>query len=459
MIIENLGALVCSCDVNEELCMLMVELYQESLESSFRYRSSGDLKDVCMSIATRGRGTYLDESGEVIEDLVLDLMDMLDQESSNLRSVTGMDVSIRLDPEDRSRKGYSVHVDIPKRGKTPSAIYGAMSDSDIESILNGRVVDTTLGTLNYDTRKVTGYYSTIEFKINVGVGLFDESLLETPELAAVILHEIGHIWDFLEGLGEMNRSIAIASYTKKVLRGNYSFEKKLDIVEALGATVEDPTNVTDEEIYTLVAAQAFARKDEAGKIKTYELFSEEFLADDFATQYGMGYHLAKALRKLELNKFFLFRDGQYRPKWTGFLGFLDDAALAIEGGRYLAGLSVKNPIVFPILFGIGIASLPMNGKLRPRDRLYKVREGMISALRDPDTTATDRKNIVADLKLLDKEIKNLRDEPFSIVGWILKLVSTPFLSSNKRHYSTRMNLDSLDNNRLFEMAERLKSII
>ncbi len=439
---------------------LMQELLEDSMESSLIYRGSSSVKDVVLNIAKMGRGSYLDQEKTVFEDRLLSLQEILADGSSELRKVTGMDLTIQIDPGKYTRKGYSIHVEIPKKGDTPSAIYGRTSDKVMESIISGEVVDTVIGTLDYKNRKVSGYFSTISFTINLGVGLFEETLLEVDELAAVLLHEIGHVWDFLEGLGETSRSVAIASYTKKVLSGNYDIDRKLDLIKKLdpdlGNEVEDPSQVKDEEILTLVAANAFARKSIESKTKTYELWSEEFIADDFATKNGLGYALAKAMAKLEKNRFFMFTDGQYLPIWTAFSGFFRDLRYTVPLGFYLGGAAVGNPLVFPLFMTIIATSLPGNVRIRPKDRLNKVRQGMISALRDPNVPENDKVGIVEDLKLLNDEIKGLRPEAWSAGNWLLETIAKPFTAPNKRYVKTRMTLDGLDNNRLFEMAQRLR---
>lgn len=450
------------CDVREEFIMtFMEELLEDSLESSIRYRGDSPIKSVSMDIASMGQKIHAEFNSDVkvvTEELGVMLLDM----SSRLRKTTGMDITLRIDPDDFNRKGYGIHVELPKKGDTPSVIYGRLSDKVMESLMAGDIEDTVLGKLDYNKRTVSGYFSTIPFTVNLGIRLFDPELLEVSELAAVLLHEVGHVWDFLDVMGDLSRGSAVASYTRNVLNGNYTVEKKLSVIKILdpklGSAITDPSEVKDVELNTLVTANTFARKPVEYKTWLYDRIANEYVADGFATQNGLGYQLAKAMGKLEREKFFLFRDSSYKPIWTGVFLIIPSFIHGWSLAGYVVGNSTINPLLFTLGTSLFKSFMPAGMRARPQDRLEKIRQGMIRALRDPDTSTRDKNIITEDLKALDKEYKTLNPDMVHGVDYLFTIISELITAPSKRYVKERLTLDSLDNNRLFEMTERLRQL-
>lgn len=442
---------------------LMDELFMESVV--FDHRS--DLREVCIAISRALQSAYADHLDDH-EGLRLSLSDVLTEATGTLQRATGIDVTLKLDAPPNKKaigRAYSVEVQIPKSGLTPSSMYPKLSDRQMGAIIKGTVRDTVLGEMDYKKRQVSGYYSTIPFQIRYGVDLFRPDFLSEEECAAILLHELGHIWDFLENLGEVSRVMAIASYTKKTLGGNYAIQKKLDLVEVLdpglAKDVTDPGELGEEEILTLVSSHAFSRQKSSQNTRVYEKLSEEYLADSFAAMHGLGYATATAMEKLEKEKLLVFRHKEYRPVWTGTFKVIGEMLEGGQAGQLLVQGSTLGFFFWTLGIPILTNALPLMGnnvKINPSDRLKKMREALISALREPGLEASEKDAILGDIKRLDKEIDRIDLDLTSLFDTIRSFFTDVFMTKDKRHYLTRMNLDSLDNNRLFALSETLKRI-
>lgn len=435
---------------------------------SVRYSADSRLKKLFVGIASACVTVYNENIDEGDQAIYRSLSDVLSESSHMIREHTGIDVTLKAKVPSKSAldnsSAYSVGVEIPKMALTPSSMYPKLSDKDMDKLLEGKEVAVVSGEMDLAKSKVSGIFSKISFNMDFGVDLFRPEFLTEEEIAAIMLHEMGHIWDFLSNLGEISRGIAVSAYARKVISGNYSFEKKLSVVSALGLDTEDPTALSDEELTTLVAMHAFARSKSLQASVIYSKNSEEYIADSFAAMHGLAYATATAMRKLEMEKSFIFRDKNYRPVWMGAFDVINEFMAFFPVGYSIgAGSSLPLPLIMSMFISVTMSSIPYFGEkipVTPVDRINKMRESLISALRDPSTTDAEKKLILADIKVLNGEAKNITFNPKVGKGpWdALKDALTSIAPTTKarRTYYAKTNLDSLTDNRLFEITERLK---
>lgn len=434
---------------------------------SVKYNSNSALRKLCIGIATACVTVYKDNVEKSDKDIYRSLSDVMSESSQMMRAYTGIDLTLKVKvPDERaldSTAAYNVEVEIPKMALTPSSMYPKLSDSDMDKLLAGKTVNVVNGTMDLVTSKVSGIYSAIGFTINFGVDLFRPEYLTEEEIAAILLHEIGHIWDFLTNLGEISRATAISAYARKVMTGNYTYEKKLALVTGLGLNSDDPTSIEDDQLMTLVAMNAFGRNRALQTSVLYSKNTEEHLADSFAAMHGLAYATATAMRKLEMQKMFFLRSKEYRPVWLGGVDVVSEFTTFLSLGYGIgSGAGIMGPVVYPLVLSVIINSIPLFGEkipVTPLDRINKMREALISALRDPSTLDSEKKLILADIKVLNGESKLMGKSlstrgPWDMLkGFVENLVP---VSKARQDFHTRNNLDSLTDNRLFEITEKLK---
>lgn len=438
-----------------------------STESVFKYSSSAQIKDLLLGIARAGMTAYKDAPDDVTQQHNV-VSETLEEASQLMRKHTGVGLTLRLRPlrlVDDNSSGYTVEVQIPKMALTPSSMYPKLTDAQMDAVINGTVLHTVKGNIDLKTVKVSGVYSDIQFNMDLGLHLFSPGFLTEEELAAVLAHELGHILDFLINLGEVGRCYAIHSYTNKVLNGNYTLEKKFDVIRALdpqlASAVDDPSSMDQGEVGALVASHAFARRRSMDSMGIYSKNMEEYLADEFAAMHGLGYAVATAMRKIEGTQFFFTRNKEYRPIWLGALAGATEVSEAFAIGYGIAagssmGLTFGSLLLLPILQ----YSLPMFGDripVKPSDRIRKMRQALTSALRDSDISESDRRAILKDIDALNRELAELSKGWASTLDYVREYIFKFMPTSKaKQNYYTQTNLDSLGNNRLHELANRLQ---
>lgn len=435
---------------------------------SVRYNANSTLRKLFVGIASACVTAYHDNVDQGNQSIYQSLSDVLSESSHMVREHTGIDVTLKakLPPKTSldTQSGYTVEVEIPKMALTPSSMYPKLSDKEVDRLFQGDVVRVVSGTMDLEKSKVSGVFSKIGFTINYGVDIFRPEFLTHEEIAAIMLHEMGHIWDFLTNLGEVARGVVVSAHARKILSGNYSYEKKLSVVNTLGLKTEDPTTLGDEELTTLVAMHAFARNKTMQASVIYNKNAEEYIADSFAAMHGLAYETASAMRKLEMEKSFYLQDKHYRPVWMGALDVVNEFTNSFSTAYALgSGSGILLPIVMPMFISVTMKAIPYFGNkipVTPVDRINKLRESLIAALRDPSVTDSEKKHILADIQALNGEAKKITFNPKVGMGpWdALKEVLLHITPTTKarRGYYTRTNLDSLTDNRLFEITEKLK---
>ena len=162
------------------------------------------------------------------------------------------------------------------------------------------------GSVNLAKSKVDGVFSLIENRFIFSRSILDKnSKYSNEELAATLLHEIGHVFTHLEYLTRtISNNQALATLiraldlncsikTKEIIFDNVNFysKDKEDVKKKyLSATNSDMVTV-------IVAGQAIEKtKNELG-FNLYDSVNCEYLADQFATRNGAGKYLVTGLEK------------------------------------------------------------------------------------------------------------------------------------------------------------------
>lgn len=434
---------------------------------SVKYNANSPLRKLFIGIASACVTVYKETVDKGDTEIYRALSDVLSESSHMVREHTGIDVTLKVKVPNESAhdnsSGYTVEVEIPKMALTPSSLYPKLSDREMDQLLAGKEVGVVSGSMDLVTSKVSGIYSKIGFTISSGVDLFRPEFLTEEEIAAILLHEMGHIWDFLSNLGEIARGVAVTAYARKVITGNYTYERKLKIIDALGLTTEDPTALGVNELTTLVAMHALARNKTLQASVIYSKNVEEHIADAFAAMHGLAYATATAMRKLEMERSLFTRSRDYKPVWVGVFDLVNEFLAGLSLGYALgAGTGLMGPLVTPILISATTKAIPYFGNkvaVTPHDRIVKMRESLTAALKDPSTSESERKLIVADIRVLNGESKTIRANTAfakSVLDGLKDIVNNFIpVSQAKQQYYTRTNLDSLTDNRLFEITARL----
>lgn len=339
---------------------------------------------------------------------------------------------------------------------------------DIKRLLGAMGKDIIHGTVDLKNSRVTGAFAEIKCKMFLPRSYLYWRAASDEELAATVLHELGHVfttYEYLSRVSSTNQALAIML---RVMDQSTSYDdqrvifskakEKLKLDDQSYKLIEKETD--PKKVTMVVISNALKRsKSELGK-SVFDLTSCEYLADQFATRHGAGKYLIT----------FMDKSGPY----DNTVGVMD--YFGLFWGRML-GLS--------LLFSLPVATvgavvgsfalvaflwttIGLSGVNSWRDvnddygddytRFSRIKHQMVQRLKDPNTSADEKQMIVTHIDEIDPIIKkNLSDANVKLRNKIAMF----FSSEHKRDFEymkLQKDLELIGNNDLYVMSEKLKLI-
>lgn len=172
-----------------------------------------------------------------------------------------------------------------------------------------KALDTKIVTGSVDLKegKVAGVFAMMEMPLFMPQEmLLDSEFMSSQEIAAIILHEVGHCFTFFEYVSRSISTNQVLSVMVRSLDKSVTYEDRVVVLQKgaeklkLDKTVQDELKKCESpEQLTIVTVAAAAEQcvSELG-YSIYEANSCEQLADQYATRMGAGIYLVTALDKL-----------------------------------------------------------------------------------------------------------------------------------------------------------------
>lgn len=336
---------------------------------------------------------------------------------------------------------------------------------DLTKVFKALDSDLIDGTVSLKESKVTGFFT----KLKCWMFLPRDYLLDTTfldeELAAIVLHEIGHVFtsfEYLDRTVTTNQALGIMlkamdntthSQDKKVI-----FSKAKDILKLDEDAYKLILGSDDKELVTLVVMnqQIEDCKSELGG-SVYDVVSCEYLADQFSARHGAGRYLVTGLDKL-------FSRGMSQTTYIYFsalfAGVQVAAGLIILGGPVLGGA-----LGLMVMLGLAANAVYTASKSdtdfiydNSLTRLNRIKHQMVQRLKDSTASSDEKKYIVNYLEEVEPIIRKYAgDNEVKLRNRIA------FFFSKKHKYdfefmSLQKDLEEMGNSNLFIMSEKLKHI-
>ena len=315
-------------------------------------------------------------------------------------------------------------------------IRGATSDIDLE---RGRL---------------DGAFSKIPFNLFIGHALWGRLRLNAEEMAAVTLHELGHLFTFLEYVTRgVTANFAITAASDQ-LAGMEDLTQRIEIIEAAANAldvkidnVEELAKVKSKSGVETVLAKKFMEKymPSATGSSRYDLSASEFSADQFAVRQGAGKALITALDHMNT----MWGNDSYKHG-KGF-HILSEAIKWIWGIIMTIGL-MGIPLIF---VGMVLVWGSYEDRLydTPAERFDRIRRDLVQSLKNPKLSKHQREEIIADLDVIDKIISGYTDRRS-----LMNLIWQSLHPRRKKAYNDRIfqqELEKIINNDIFVNANRL----
>lgn len=307
--------------------------------------------------------------------------------------------------------------------------------------------DKARGLVNLDTGKVSGVFSELLATVSIPEELFYGTEYSAEEIAAITLHEIGHLlvyYLYVSRSVSTNQALAIIS--QKLLNSKDISEKeiilttikdKLKLKELDAEALAKSTN--NKVIETVVVTNLIKQTESELGSNIYDFSSWEYLADQYATRMGAGRYIVTSLSK-QRN-----RDGiSFRP-------------LSV----YLILEAMKLILLFSPLFEVGLIFIAMDGVGdaaydRPGARFKRVRNQIVENMKLDDITDETRERLNEDLKVIDSVMEKVNDRrQFLGVVWDTLV---PYARKAYKQEKLQKELENIAANELFVKASELKQM-
>ncbi len=349
----------------------------------------------------------------------------------------------------------NAYVEVPQLDKNNpilSRMQRALFNTSDMRKLTKIIGDTVNSTLDFKKGKVYGDLTKLVIPVYITTGILNDSDFIDEEVAAIVCHELGHIWSLFESLVDVV-SVNVAAHTvaNRLMGLNtpqarvaliMETSKELDVDAKLLETIAEETS--KEVIYTHIVSTTLKERRNAEGDETYSYRGFEFSADQYAVRMGGGKYLASALARIEKKAFL----GTTYRSWPGHI-FLEVMSVVIK-----FSLSIMSPI-----YGIGFAiyllvARPMDKIYDdPKERLERIRREMISQLKT-DISPAERRAIVKDLSAVEDVYSRMSPK----TPWLEAVWKYVIPTGRKQQASMefQQSLERLANNELFVTAAKLE---
>ena len=327
-----------------------------------------------------------------------------------------------------------------------------------------------IGEIDIKNSKVSGIFSEFTADVYLGYDYFrSESVFTPAEASAVLLHELGHQFCNLMYTMEVVRTNMVLSSLNRVGYFNSNKSKKVEILVEMEKTTglkfneKDTIAISDDGLaYSVLIKDIFESPRSELKSSVMDIRTFEFISDQFATMHGAGGDLVSALQKLDKilgstsTSTLLYRlltfNNIIRP-------IIDIILLgALIGGGLLTAISVSvATIVFLTMSTLIITYDDMYYLYdKPLTRYRKVKEQLLSMLKDRTLSKERKTTILGDIARIDITIKTVRENPDLIR--VLWDVFVPWLRKRQKLAKLQHDYETIVNSELFAKAARLETL-
>lgn len=309
------------------------------------------------------------------------------------------------------------------------------------------------GGVNLKISRLTGIFTKIPHIIEFPMGYVVGSKFTNEELAAIVLHELGHIFTYYEYMSRSLTTNQALAGLAQAYKADLTLPERetilLSVHKAVGlgsSGIKELAKSSNNKVVEAVVLSNIMRQSESELgSNIYDMTSWEYLSDQFATRHGAGRHLVTALDKV--------MNSVFTPSFRSTPVFM-----AIEAFKILATVSslmTLNP--FPLI-GIMLTTMPGNDTYdKPEARFLRVRNQIVEAQKDNRTTQEDRDRLAADLRSIDAITTHVNDRRdfFTLLWHTL----SPRFRNQWKQEQLQKDLEAIAASELFDKANQLKDFL
>ncbi len=391
------------------------------------------------------------QSGALFAELVLTLTDL---QKLDAKDIPDSDEAQRLSAVIANRTGVQVQFAFGSIGPSIEIPHINRNNALVSEFFRERITSTdgaaliakaggvVRGSVNRSNSTVSGVFSEQSNRLHYPTSMIKDKKFTTEEHAAIILHELGHLFSYFEFMTRSASTNQVLAGLSKAWAGSdtakereavlINVKKALKLKDLDAEALSKSTSIKAVEIVVITGVVQNSRSELGASV--YDYNSWEYLSDQFAARHGAGRHIVTALDKL------------YRSSWQKSFRSTP-AFIAWEAFKLL--LLVAIPPMSVIFFVLDQDQVIYD---EPGDRFKRIRNQIIENLKDRDLSKEDAEALQADLKAIDAICINVNDRRQFMS------VMCDFLSSSGKDRDYKLlqrQLEDLAANELFVHAQQL----
>lgn len=318
-----------------------------------------------------------------------------------------------------------------------------LNNRDALVILRKKNLAIVEGSVDLEKGKVFGVFEELDCMINLTTGLMNDTGMTNEEVAAIFLHELGHLMSYCEYIyRSVSSNYALLAVADAITTADT--KKRIELIDATSKHFDFPeesleplktTSSKDVAISVLLTQNIRKTRSELGA-NVYDRRGCEHLADQYAARMGAGPALTTGLAKMHRRS----------PSTYSTAGFV-----AFEGLK-LTLLALSMYAISPLVLVLLVVAYDPTDKIYddPEARLRRIRNELIGGMKNKDISKLRREQLKKDLEIIDESISNFKDRRS-----FYELLYTSFLPSGRDQHKRMVHqqeLEALANNELFSKA-------
>lgn len=379
-----------------------------------------------------------------------------------VKQYTGLNIEFFCDFKMGQMNAYVFPPDITKNNALLSDFHRSWMEGKDGLALLKKLKDKPIGYVDLDAGRVYGAFGELKIRSAITYELLTaEEPFLPEEKAAVMLHEIGHAFTFLETLSETVYFEASIMTVQRELLGTTDKVKRLELAKALNQALDtnvDVNKISNSEegtvwytVFVTNKAMELRKVNNAGR---YTDVASEFMADQFATRHGGGEYLVTGLAKM----FRLYGTSSTKSKPLFWLSFIIEAGIAFTAASGLIAAGLPGILVGVLVLALALWLDPTyNIYDNDMERFRKIKQEMIIRLKDRDLPADIRASTLDSIKTIDETLNGMNNNRTFMQ--MVTIVMRPGVRKAVKQEEIQQVLSSTMNNDLFKASAKLDSII
>lgn len=312
----------------------------------------------------------------------------------------------------------------------------------------------TMGYVDLQAGKIYGVFTKVRKPIWMSMNSFFFDDTTDEEIAAVLLHEIGHLFYYFVCIANMvTRNAALCSLTDYLFNAELAEPERIKLVSKVNSEMDLSVDVSataamkskKEVLLVFFDAECKRLRSETG-LDFYDFKTCEYLADQYCTRMGAGMPLATGLSKMGKK----YGDKAYRSKQL--LVFED--IIAVIANLVLSIFTLGIPLLLVIV--TGIISNPLSDRYdNPKDRFLRIKQQLVLKLQ-LTKDANAKKTLLKEIATIDACIKEVHDHLT-----LYEYVFTNMVGKHRKEIQQQQlqkELESIGMNDLYVVANKLQTI-